>query len=95
MSLRFKPTTDRERQTGRPDFGRVMTDERRERAEQARLSDAKMRFIEAKVGSEFQLPVEVMDNIKRSLPTRNPHGLMFRRAEEDRQLQEFQVAGGN
>jgi hypothetical protein len=45
-----------------------------------------MRMIEAKVGSTYQLPPEVMDKIKQALPTRNPHGMILRRQAEDREL---------
>ena len=91
MSVRFNPTTDRERQTGLPDFSRIQTALRAqdERFTRFRTNDAKMRMIEAKVGSTYQLPPEVMDKIKQALPTRNPHGMILRRQAEDRELDDL------
>ena len=91
MSVRFNPTTDRERQTGLPDFSRIQQAlrEQDERFTRFRTNDAKMRMIEAKVGSTYQLPPEVMDKIKSALPTRNPHGMILRRQAEDRQLDDL------
>ena len=62
MSVRFNPTTDRERQTGLPDFSRIQTALRAqdERFTRFRTNDAKMRMIEAKVGSTYQLPPSIV-----------------------------------